>query len=300
MAKDKPLRRFGEGITLFVATLSLIATVVAHGFASLTLGNGHLGFANRSSAILDRYYTEISPAIWLSGGWAIAYCWQLLWLVYGWSFLFRPQATRTIPTGSYWFFDLSCLLTISWLLLTGNHYLVGALPFVVLIPISLILAQSLVVWNTYRNTLVLQASNSVDLWATRVLVHNGFAFIIAWFSVQWILHAVMTATEYGLDTSLAASLGLAVLCLQLTVWFALEHSVLDRFVRYIHIEYLVVMAMLAAIVFKHWNNKDEELINSVFAVALLGFTFVLQLCRVILVVLYCRFKSIEFPSLSDG
>ena len=299
MAKGKLLRLCGEGITLFVATASLIATLVAHGFASLGVGNGHLGFIHRSSTISDRYYTEITPASWLIGGWAFAYSWQLLWLAYGWSFLFRPQARRTIPTGSYWFFVLSCLLTISWLLLTGSHHLVGALPFVVLVPISLILAQALVVWNTYSTKLVLQATNGADLWATRVLVHNGIAFVVAWFSVQWILHAVMTATEYGLDAGLAASVGLAILCLQLVVWFVLEHSILDRFVRYIHIEYLVVMAMLAAIVFEHWNNKDEELTNRAFTVALLGFTFVLQVCRVFLVLLYCRFKSIEYPSFSE-
>ena len=291
----KLLKLCGEGISLFVATALLITAVVVHGFATWSVGNGYLGFANHSRDISDRYYTEMTPAYWLTSGWGVVYMWQALWLVYGWSFLFRPQAKRTIPTGTYWLFSLSCLLTVPWLYLTGNHYIAGALPFVILVPAALILAQSLVVWRTYRTTFALQATNAVDLWATRVLVHNGVATLTAWFSVQWILHAVMVATEYGVDATWATAVGLVVLLIELVVWFDLEHSILDRFVRYIHSEYLVVMVMLAAIIIEHWNNDNEVLINHILEVFLLCFVLVLQACRVGLVLAYSRWKKIDFP-----
>ena len=288
---------FCEGLTLCFATSVFIATVVAHGLASLTNGNGHLGFQNSTESLWTKYPTEISPALWVNAIWGVIYTWQALWIIYGWSFVCRATAKRTIPLVAYAFFSVSCALFTAWLFLWGNEIIVGSFPFIPLALMSLALTLAYVLWATYRKTFALRAKYQGDLWATRIIVHNGIAFYISWLAFIWPVQLTVVVSYYSkMQANHAATMSLTILFVEVLSWFVLEHTYLDRFARYIHSVYIVIIVAMSAVVVRHWNNEEDDIINRSYSLALLAFTGFAQVCKIVLAVVYSYLKPIDYPS----
>jgi hypothetical protein len=289
--------RVSEILILCSSTFAFIATLTAHVLAFLTDGNGHLGFINDTETVWLTYRTEITPAPWIYAVWGVIYTWQALWIIYGWSFVCRPTAKRIIPLGTYGFFILSCALYVGWLFTWGNGVVVGSLPFIALTPISLAIALAFVLWTTYMRTYVLRIKYQADLWATRIIVHNGIAFFVSWFAFEWLIQLTVVVTyKAGMQASHAATMSLTFLFVEIVAWFVLEHTFLDRFTRYIHSVYIVIIFALSAVVAQHWSNEQDSIVNRGFSLALLAFTVIVQVCRIAAAVIYSYVKPIQFPS----
>ena len=110
--------QFIETASLLVTT---IATFVTNGLAASKQATS-FGFKNTTAAISDMFYSQITPAGFTFIIRGFVYTWQVMWLVYAWSFDCRPRAVRTIYVGAYWTYTLANLCNITWIYLWGNEF----------------------------------------------------------------------------------------------------------------------------------------------------------------------------------
>ena len=293
------LFRVAEFVSLAFSTFVYLATIVINALAARTT----LGFETLTGNVSDQYFLDITPGGWAFSIWGVIYTWQALWHIYGWSFVFRPKATRSISLVTYWLFGVANFGNITWIYLWGNYQIVAALPFIMAIPLFLILSLSFTAWRTYKATSALQKNErtKTDLWATRILVHNGIAFYATWVSIAWLLNVAMVAHYFGsLSLTDAGTLSLSLLLLEILVWFFLDIVLLDRFTRYIQSVYIVLFVATTAIVTEHWNRADEEPRNHQFALALVLLVAVLQIAKIALTIVFAFVRKIKFPNGKNG
>lgn len=294
-ARSNALFRVAEFVSLAFSTFVYLATIVINILAAETT----LGFESLTGNVSDQYFLDITPGGWAFSIWGFIYTWQALWHIYGWSFVFRPKATRSISLVTYWLFGVANFGNITWIYLWGNYQIVAALPFIIAIPILLILSLSFTAWRTYKATSALQKNHwtKADLWATRILVHNGIAFYATWVSIAWLLNVAIVAHYFGsLSLTDAGTLSLSLLLLEILVWFFLDIVLLDRFTRYIQSVYIVLFVATTAIVTEHWNRADEEPRNHQFALALVLLAAVLQIAKIVLTIVFAFVRKIKFPN----
>ena len=294
-ASSNALFKVAEFVSLAFSTFVYLATIVINALAAQTT----LGFETLTGNVSDQYFLDITPGGWAFSIWGFIYTWQALWHIYGWSFVCRPKATRSISLVTYWLFGVANFGNITWIYLWGNYQIVAALPFIIAIPLLLILSLSFTVWRTYKATSALQKNHwtKADLWATRILVHNGIAFYTTWVSIAWLLNVALVAHYFGsLSLTDAGTLSLSLLLLEILVWFFLDIVLLDRFTRYIQSVYIVLFVATTAIVTEHWNKADEEPRNHQFALALVLLAVVLQITKIVLTIVFAFVRKIKFPS----
>ncbi len=294
-ARNSVLFRVAEFVSLAFSTFVYLATIVINALA----GQSSVGFQASIGNVSDQYFLDFTPGGWAFSIWGFIYTWQALWHIYGWSFVCRPKATRSISLVTYWLFGVANFGNITWVYLWGNYQIVAALPFIIAIPILLILSLSFTAWRTYKSTSALQKNHwtKADLWATRILVHNGIAFYATWVSIAWLINVAVVAHYFGsLSLTDAGTLSLSLLLLEILVWFFLDIVLLDRFTRYIQSVYIVLFVATTAIVTEHWNRADEEPRNHQFALALVLLVAVLQIAKIVLTIVFAFVRKIKFPN----
>ena len=301
-----------EIVLLALTSVVYAADIVINVFATGRVGPvTRFGFKNQTGEV---YPTQVTPAGWTFAIWGLIYAWQVLWLVYAWSFVFRPRAQRTIFWGVYPAFLLVCVAIIGWFYTWGNEYPQGALPFILLMAILLYVAIGMLTYHLYRKTKDLEEEGQkCDLWMTRIIVLNGLALYASWISVATCLNVGVVIQYYtppgtglgltegsgsaagsgngtsgGLNTPLDVNSGtvtLALLAFIVVVYFILENTVLDRFTRFVLVAYPTVIWALAGAVQGQWN-KHENPRNQIFSLVLLGVVVLLACIRVVLLIVF--------------
>jgi hypothetical protein len=291
-----------EAFALFAATTLYVLAIIFNGLAGPGGADGVAVYQSDTGNISDVYFTQITPAGWAFSIWGVIYTWQALWLLYAWTFVIReffvPNYPRPISVLTYLFFAASCVPNITWILLWGNWLVVAALPFIIIIPITLYLTVAPSLWRTYKVTSKLSETRwgKVDLWLTRILVHNGVAFYATWVSIAWLLNVAIVAEYFGGMAAVdAGTLSLSLLLVEIVVWCVLEHTILYRFARYIQSVYIVLIIALIAVVSDHWNRTNEETRNHHFALGLLIVVVVVQILKIVLTIVFAFVRPVKFP-----
>jgi len=256
-----------------------------------------LGFNSSIGDISDAYELDITPSGWAFSIWGVIYVWQALWLIYGWSFVFRPKSTKTVPLLTYVLFSISCLLNIGWLYSFSNYEV--SISFVVLLVLSLILYGTLggALITYYYKIKHLQRSQRVDLILTPILLHNGLAVYATWTTVATLLNMGIIMQYTGGNKQDATTVGvvvLSILMLEEILWFLFENTILDRYTRYVYTIYPVLIWALSAIVTNNIDDDDKKETNAI-AVGALVLSGLLLLLRVVVVVVSHFFRRIEYP-----
>ena len=86
-------------VSLSLTTIILLAMFVTNGLASYP-DPAKVGFKNTTSNVSDLFYTQVTPAGWTFAIWGIIYTFQVIWIIYGWSFDFQPS----FPSASTYIF----------------------------------------------------------------------------------------------------------------------------------------------------------------------------------------------------
>ncbi|XP_065897869.1 uncharacterized protein [Dysidea avara] len=256
-----------------------------------------LGFNSSIGDISDVYKLDITPSGWTFSIWGVIYVWQALWLIYGWSFVFRPNATKTVPLLTYVLFSISCLLNIGWLYSFSNYEV--SVSFAVLLVLSLILygATGGALVTYYYKIKHLQRRQRVDLILTPILLHNGLAVYATWTTVATLLNMGIIMQYTGGNRQDAATVGivvLSILMLEEILWFLLENTVLDRYTRYVYTIYPVLIWALSGIITNNIDNDDHKETNAI-AVGALVLSGLLLLLRLVIVAVSHFFRRIEYP-----
>ena len=207
-------------VNITITTVALLATFIVNGFAAN--GGSKFGFENSTGDFSDKYYTQVTPAGWTLGIWALIYAWQVLWLLYGWGFVLRYKTLPTIHWLVYPFYTGTSLCNIVWLYLFGNDYPQVAFAFIVLTVVCLYSTVGIEAYHLYRCHPSLEESllGLVDLWATRALVVNGLAIYATWVSIATLVNFAMVLEYFAeLNEIDSGTTVLIILAFEVVIYF---------------------------------------------------------------------------------
>ena len=298
-----------ESVVLLLSTFVLFITIIFYGLSSAN-NSSNYGFklnlyeyyrGKVKDNDTDGYPVQISPPMW---GYAVAiiftFIWQLVWLLYGWSFLFRPTVPKVIPMAAYLSFSLALVFIIGRLYLNAYGYVNPALVCQIFLTASLMVALGLAHFLMYYHTYQLQIEGLVmDKWLTRILVHNGLALFIAWEVVE-LMVSINIAMQYNsgkeLKPDVASSIVLFAYMILVTMWMVLETSILDQFMRYTLTIYPVFIWYFATAITEQWDHhSNKQTRNNNWLVAALAYTVTIQFCRLLFLVCFRFTRPLEWP-----
>ncbi|KAK4316777.1 hypothetical protein Pmani_012104 [Petrolisthes manimaculis] len=224
------------------------------------------------------YEIDVTPAGFVFLIWTVIYFWLLLAHLYALILLCRRNAVGpvyTTPPPVLWFICLT-----NWI------------------------AFGLVHGSLYRHGPWMAQHAKVDLWMYRILWHNGLALYTVWTTIAALLNlGIALRYEARLEMQLIVYIVLGCLSGILVLYFILENTVLDRFVRYTITIYPVVVLAMAGIYIKQYQHSTLE--TGYFIIVLLGTSVFCLVARLGLVIvravkspLYVNNKVGDDPVLS--
>lgn len=309
--------RIAELVSLIVATVVLVLLFIANGLAA-SPDAADFGLGNGTTAISNEHCLEITPAGWTFSIWGVIYAWQALWIVYGWSFVFRPSFPRSIVFLTYNFYTVANILNIVWTYIWGNDYAQVGYPIIALFSIFLYSTISVQAIWLYKATPALLAKKKywIDLYLTRFLVLNGIFVYATWLTAATELNFAILLQDYiGYERQASATAALSVLTVVIVLYFILENTVLDRFLRFVFIVYPVLIWSLSGILSAHWDTENDlcsqfeagsgsgsveilpqfenpSRVNPSFTLGILILTVVLFAVRIVLWILFAFFRPL--------
>lgn len=233
---------------------------------------------NTQRIVSGKFDTSITPEGWAFSIWGLIYTWQALYLCYGVSTIFRPDVPNVMSPLFCTIFIVSRVANITWLVLFAQEN-IGWSAVDLFICGFLLYACLFVVYKRYGECLnELESSWKKDLWAVRLLLHNGLAINLTWVTIASLLNLTMTL-EYIHEMTREAA-GATALCLLLTeglIWYVLENFVFEKYTRYTWTIWPTVIWTLSAVIDKSWDNTNASSIMTAFILCLVVVLFIIRL-----------------------
>ena len=276
-----------EIVVLSVSTLLLVVVFIINGLAASPNADKY-GFANQTARISDEFYLQVTPAGWTFAIWGIIYAWQCLWIIYSWSFVFRPSTPRTVSWITLLLYSCANVGNIIWIYVWGNNYPQIAFPFIALMWAFLLAAVGVETVHLYKVTPLMNSGmkNKVDLWITRLVVVNGICIYVTWLSVATLINFGIVLQYYAnVDGGTTGTVILWLLSVEVLAYFALENTILDRFARFVFIVYPVLIWSLSGVLSAHWGREDPDT-NPVLTLMILLLVILLFITRGVLWIIF--------------
>lgn len=299
---EKPSPRNGTRRAVHITSLSVTTITFALVLVVNALSTGafidpkKVGFKNGTGNISDEFYTVITPAGWTFAIWSVIYIFQFLWLGYSWTFTCRPSATHTVTPTTFFIYNITNICNIVWLYLWGNELVQYSFPVLVLTALSLYTAVGIEL--VYLNRIPTPSTHvkefKIDYYLSQVLVGNGLAIYATWTTIATLINLdIVLQYTGGYDATNVGTIALSVLTVELLVYFILENTILDKFLRFVFVVYPVVIWALSGVVSAHGVNDS----NGIFTLTLLVVASILFLARIALWVVFALFRPIRSTSL---
>ena len=270
---------------VFLASLIIYSVVLLVTILISTLANWFraAGFANETHEIVTLFYLQVTPIEQTFMMVTPAVLWQVVGMLYAWSFVFRCKTPCTISWAMLLLYTCSNISKIVWFFLWGNSHLQIAFPFIVLVLMFLISAIIMQIMHVYKltPTLQTQCKYKIDLWITRLLVINGMVFHATLVTFVTMLNFGIVL-QYFADVS-PITTGAEIVWLatvMVLTYFALENTVLKRFTRFIFIcmVYSTAISVLSGMLLAHWGKEDPDT-NPVLTLLLLLLVIILSIAH---------------------
>ena len=276
------------GLLLTVALFILkvvVCLVIWWGNPSLLLIDVRLPEALQN----DSYKLTIAPNNWVHALWPFLFLWEVVWIIFSWSFICRSAKHHTIFFGVYPAYWFVCLLAIAWGASWGRLFPELGLAFGGLHSACLILCISMASVYLYFISDDLKYSIKPTLWITRILVLNIFAAYTAW-SVVLTLFNLGSVLQYNaqLHPDTTSTVVLSLMGSIIITYFLLECTILDQFLRGVFVVYPVVVWSLAAVLVDNWKGGGHR--NELFSLILACVCGALSLLRIVLIHVFWRVR----------
>ena len=263
---------FNAAVFVLVLLFNYFSTPNEGPFRHL-FGNATTGGAS------NKYYIEITPASWAFSIWGLIYVWQAAWIVYSLTFLCRKNTAELISPFLLLAYAFSSFANIGWLIVWSRELI--RTSSILLFAIAFFLYGTLAISYATVN-IVAKVISKRDFILIQVLVNNGLALYATWCTIASLLNLTMVLTYvHGVDQDVASTISLVILAVEVIVWFSLENTILDKFVRYTLTIYPVVIWALSASIKKNWEPAKR---NSTISVILLAMACTLLVVRIAIVV----------------
>lgn len=268
-------------------------------------------FNSTPGNISAKYEIDVTPAGFTFLVWSIIYIWLLLAHLYALILLCRRNAVgpvyvspAVLTTGFLITYTLNLLANIAWLFLWDHELLIYSSAVLWFICLTNWIALGILHGNVHSHGPWMCRHAKVDLWMYRILWHNGMATYTTWTTIAALLNlGIALRYEAGLAMQIVVYVVLGSLSGILVLWFLLENTVLDRFMRYTITPYAVVVLAMAGIYVKQYATATME--TGYFIVVLLGVAVFCLVARLGLVIvravkspLYVNNKVGDDPVLS--
>ena len=272
-------------------------TVLVIGFPFLDLAAAESWcFATNSTS---EYNVQVTPASWsLLSIWGLSLLWQVLWLLYAWSFVFYPRS-RAVSwvTLALHMFSFACLSLINYICIFGDNssclYVYSSLIFELISAVLLWIAfgvQFMHIWHKYDTP---TAIKWYDVWALFLLVLNGLVIFATWATISALLSFGKVLQYFiGVDEVTTGAVVIWMMTAFILIYFVLENTILDRYARFFFVVYPVLIWVLSGVMSAHWGREDPDT-SPVLTLLLLLLSIGLLLVRVIVLKVRRPFESIE-------
>ena len=264
---------FNAAVFVLVLLFNYFASRPNEGPFRHLFGNSTTGGAS------GKYYIEITPASWAFSIWGLIYAWQTAWILYSLTFLCRKYTPELISPVLLVIYAFSSFANIGWLIVWSRELIQAS--SILLFAIAFFLYGTLATSYATMNVEA-RAVSKHDFILVQVLVNNGLALYTTWTTIASLLNLTMAlAYVHGVAQDVASTIALVILAVEIVVWFSLENTILDKFVRYTLTVYPVVIWALSASINKNWDPAKR---NSIISVILLAVACTLLVVRVAIVV----------------
>ncbi|XP_051971065.1 uncharacterized protein si:ch211-161h7.5 [Xyrauchen texanus] len=270
--------------------LSLVMFIICIIF-NILAGPGVGPFLNTTSAISNKYDTDITPSGWTFSIWGVIYTWLTLMHAYILSTTCRRTAygpmycsPAVLPYGFFISWILNMLLNIGWLLLWDRKVMIASLIFLALIAFTNYLMIFFSCHGLKEYGAWLNKYHKVDLWCLRMLVQNAIATYTTWTTIATLINfTIVLNYDAGMTRSDAGTVSLSILLGEVVAWFIVENIVFEKHLRYILTVYPVVIVALIGNMTKNFKAANPSR-NGIFIAVLLGLACALFAIRVVLII----------------
>lgn len=257
-------------IVICVANALLFTGTIIVNFTSM----GQFENQNSTGGQFANYTLDITPATYAFSIWGLIYAWQAAWIIYSIVNLFRgPELTFLISPKFLIAYMGSNVANMSWIFVAAV-----AEKMKILLPVS-----SVILWAIFfclvaamigvslqiqhKRSVLLKAGYRKDPWLMIVLVQNGVGMYATWCSVASPLNSAISLCYFhGVEMTLAGTVGLTIVALEVVLFVPMDFVALDRWTRYLITPHLTLIWALSAILIRHGVVMGR---NSIFTLVLL-------------------------------
>jgi len=243
-------------------------------------------FPNTTAEASKAFQLEITPIGATFSIWGVIFFYQILWILFAVSTIFRNGDWTSILSKKFYFsFLLNILFITIWLFLWARIKAVPTFIVIVTGQIFLDLAIYFAVTDlkSYLDENEITSSNKVDIWCQRILVQNGLLFYASWTTVATLINtAIVFAYELGASTETASIIVLSFLTVIVLAWYLLENFAFENYTEYTFTAYIGWIWGLSGIFANIWGKNDTI---GGFVLGLLILTIIMFISRVVLIVL---------------
>lgn len=294
-----------QGHSWFVIS-GFLALLVA--FIITLLINGLAGSVGKESGLVeyavgelsDIYFTYITPAGWAFAIWSLIYIWLAILLIFYIVTIFKSNDFGKVylnpEVANFTYraiFIANLSLNASWIILWGNKYLLASCIVLFLIAITNVIILGIFSFNIATDNHRLKSEQPKLFWSYVVLGQNCHGTYTAWTLIASCI-SLTTELRYGgaaLNLESASLIGLSLLLVMVVIWFVLENTVLDRYVRFLITPYLVVIWACIATVTEHRQTAEVPEVIQWYVIGILIVAIVLAVLRAGLI----AFRQIKMP-----
>ena len=214
------------------------------------------------------------------------YTWDILWIIYAWSFVIRPNTQPTIFVPVYWLRTLINCLNIAWIYIWGNEKIIPASVILYIFAFTFYASNAILVVYFYR---VLDKVTKVDKVLTYILPINGMFIYTTWATIASQLNLTIALAYYSsLGATDSATLGLTLLLLIVVGYFILESTVGERYLRYVFSVYPVIIWASIGVLVAHWREENEGSRNKIYVLVVLTIAVIFLVAKVVLCIVCGR------------
>ena len=272
-------------ITLVIYIIHLVFNAL-----SARGGPGNKLFPNTVSNISKRFHLEITPVGATFSIWGAIFAWQIIWILYTVSTVFRSgPATNILHNKFFIAFIANILTVIAWLFTWARAE--GVISFVIIL-LGQIFLDAAIAFACYDLRLFLDdqkvyRQGKVDIWSQRFLVQNGLFFYGTWTTIATLINtAVVFAYYIGTTTKVASLISLSLLGVLAITWFILENFVIQKYVEYTFSAYITLIIGLTGILVNIFN--EDKLVGGI-TLGLLILSGIFLVARIIIIsVRHCK------------
>jgi len=250
-------------------------------------------FKSNVGNLSRKYELNITPAGYTFSIWSIIYLWNAsafifyLFSIFSSSAMGKLYLNPVVISPWYSFFLISNLwYNTAWIFTWDREQLVGSSILLFLIAQTNIVSLAILARNIAQDGHQLREEKPKIYWTYVVLSMNGQGIYATWTLIASLLnfcHCLVYVA--GIDMEVACNICSGILLGIIILYFFLENTILDNFVRLLLTPYLVVIWAATGIIVAK-DGKDEVAdSNKRMTKAILGIACIFMTLRILIVVL---------------